>query len=266
MVVAEHLLPAGSFKIRGAEAVVADALRVGAGRVALESSGNAGFAVALLARRAGIPAVVRVAGTIIPEKERLLRAAGADVEKYESREDAQSAGRADAQSYDASHVRNPLFRKGVATLATEWRRHAEPPPRIYLPVGNGSLLLGLWEGFRALFDSRRIARMPQLVAVQAEHCAPIARPEDPGDGETAADGCAILHPPAREGILEAIAASGGRVITVTEEEIALSQVQAQSDGFAIEPTAALAFAAAERLRADGIPAAVISTGAAVKTL
>src|SRR5947209_5013629 len=99
-VIAEYLLPTGSFKIRGAEAVIADARARRASRVALESSGNAGLATAFLASRAGIPAIVRVSSTISPQKEQLLREAGALVEVYPSREEAAEAGRLDRDSYD----------------------------------------------------------------------------------------------------------------------------------------------------------------------
>ncbi len=265
-VVAEFLLPTGSFKIRGAEAVVADARSRGAARVALESSGNAGFATACCAARAGLAAIVRVARSISPQKEELLRAAGAVVEIYPTREDAIEAGRADLESYDASHVRNPLFRAGVATLVGRWSELGELPGRIYLPVGNGSLLLGLHAGIRRALREGLIPRPPRFFAVQSERCAPIARPEDPGDGKTIADGCAILHPPAREEILSAIAESGGLALTVSEREIAMAVRRAWRDGFPIEPTAALGFAAAEKLREPGVSAAILATGAALKTI
>lgn len=265
-VVAEYLLPTGSFKIRGAEAVIAEARARGFARVALESSGNAGLATAVLAARAGIPAIVRVSRAISPEKERLLLSAGARVEVYASREEAAQAGRLDTDSYDASHVRNPLFRRGVATLADRWVEIRKLPERIYLPVGNGSLLLGLWEGIRRLEAEERLSRLPRLFAVQSERCAPIAHPESPGDGRTIADGCAILNPPAREAILAAIEASGGRALAVTEGEIERATRRAWEDGFPIEPTAALGFAAAESLPEGRESAAIIATGAALKTI
>ena len=265
-IVGEFLLPTGSFKIRGAEAVIADARARGAARVALESSGNAGLATACLAARAGMAAIVRVASTITPQKEELLRAAGATVEIHPTREDAAAAGRADRESYDASHVRNPLFRTGVATLVDRWTDIRELPETIFLPVGNGSLLLGLREGILRLRARGLALRPPRFIAVQSERCAPIARPENPGDGHTMADGCAILHPPAREEILAAIAESGGRALAVSEREIDRAVRRAWRDGFPIEPTAALGFAAAETMAEPGVCAAVIATGAALKTI
>ena len=262
-VVAEFALPTGSFKDRGAAAVVADAAARGARRVSLDSSGNAGLAVAAAAARAGLAAVVRVAGDVSPVKEALIRGTGARVEKFASRREAARACADDADSYDASHVRNPVFRKGVATLAGAWIQRAEIPETIYLPVGNGSLLLGLWAGLLELRAAGRIARLPRLIAAQSERCAPIARPDAPGDGRTIADGCAILSPPAADAIRAAIAESSGEAVVLPEAEIDAAWRDAWRRGFPIEPTSALAFAARAR-DGDVGPSAVVATGSGIK--
>lgn len=262
-VVAEFALPTGSFKDRGAAAVVADAAARGARRVTLDSSGNAGLAVAAAARRAGLEAVVRVAAGISPAKEGLIAATGARVERFGSRGEAAGACAADRDSYDASHVRNPLFRDGVATLAAAWASRAPLPERIILPVGNGSLLLGLWEGLRRLRREGTIGRLPRFVAVQAERCAPIARPSAPGDGRTIADGCAVLAPAHADAIRSAIEESGGRAVAIAESAIDAAWRAAWRDGFPIEPTSALAFAAMEALP-EPVATAVVATGSGLK--
>ncbi|MGH9441318.1 MAG: pyridoxal-phosphate dependent enzyme [Thermoanaerobaculia bacterium] len=262
-VVAEFALPTGSFKDRGAAAVVAGALSSGARAVTLDSSGNAGLAVAAAAARAGLVSRIRVPASISPAKADLLRSTGAVLETHPSRADAVRACLEDSDSYDASHVRNPLFREGVATLAAAWLEKASIPATIYLPVGNGSLLLGLWAGLRALHRAGRIAVLPRLIAVQSERCAPIALPDSPGDGKTIADGCAILEPPAGEEIRRAIAESGGKAIAVAEEEIRRSWTAAWRGGLPIEPTSALAFAGLARSDDSGT-AAVIATGSGLK--
>ena len=262
-VVAEFALPTGSFKDRGAAAVVADACAKGARRVSLDSSGNAGLAVAAAAARAGLKAVVRIAAGASPAKEALIRATGARIERFPDRAGAIRACAGDSSSYDASHVRNPLFRLGIATLAAAWASREEIPPTIYLPVGNGSLLLGLWSGLQDLRRDGRLTRMPRLVAVQARRCAPIAHPEDPGDGRTIADGCAVLAPAAAAEIRSAIAESGGAAVSVSEEEIAAAWIEAWRDGFPVEATSALGFAALARDSADG-RCAVVATGSGLK--
>lgn len=262
-VVAEFALPTGSFKDRGAAAVVADAASRGADRVSLDSSGNAGLAVAAAAARVGLGAVVRVAAGASPGKVALIRAAGARVEEFATRAEAVRACADDRDSYDASHVRNPLFRKGVATLAAAWLARGELPDTVFLPVGNGSLLLGLWEGLVELRGAGRLERLPRLVGVQARRCAPVAFPEDPGDGRTIADGCAITAPAALGEIRAALAASQGAAVAVGEEEIEAAWRRAWTEGFPIEPTAALPFAALAR-GWEGT-CGVIATGSGLKS-
>lgn len=263
IVVAEFALPTGSFKDRGAAAVVEGARASGARRVTLDSSGNAGLAVAAAASRAGLASLIRVAASISAEKASLLRATGAAVETHPTRAEAALACARDSASYDASHVRNPLFRQGVATLSRAWIEKAPIPEIVYLPVGNGSLLLGLWDGLLALRAAGRISNLPRLVAVQAERCAPIACPDSPGDGKTIADGCSILDPPAAGEIREAISASGGEAIAVPDSEIERAWVAAWRSGFPIEPTSALAFAGLAR-SSGSHSAAVIATGSGLK--
>ncbi len=262
-VVAEFALPTGSFKDRGAAAVVADASARGARRVTLDSSGNAGLAVAAASARAGMPALIRVTTSISLEKAALIRAAGAAIEVHASRDDAAIACVRDGESYDASHIRNPVFRRGVATLPRLWLESGPIPGSIYLPLGNGSLLLGLWEGLRALAKAGRIASLPRLVAAQPDRWAPIASPGAQIGGRTIADGCAISAPPAAAEIRAAILESGGTAIAIPESEIEHAWLEAWRDGFPIEPTSALAFAALKRSPPPG-PAAVIATGSGLK--
>jgi threonine synthase len=260
LVAAEYLLPTGSFKIRGAEAVVADAAARGAVRVSLDSSGNAGLAVAVLAKSAGLRAIVRVSG-IREEKKGLLIDAGATVEEFPTRAEAAAACLEDTASYDASHVRNPLFRRGIASFWENWPAGYRIPEEIVLPAGNGTLLIGLAEGFPA-GQSRN--SLPRLIAVQAEHCAPLARPEDPGDGVTAADGCAVRSPPLADEVRGLVARSRGEFRTISEHGIEVATERAWKDGFPIEPTSGLAFAAAESRSETGGPILLMATGAAWK--
>jgi threonine synthase len=186
------------------------------------------------------------------------------IDEYPTREQAAAACVADADSYDASHVRNPIFRRGVATLAGAWLEAGPLSDTILLPVGNGSLLLGLWEGIRALRSSGRIASLPRLVAVQAERCAPIANPGSADQGRTMADGCAIPNPPAADEIRAAIAESGGQAIAIPEDQIRRTWEEAWRQGFPIEPTSALAFAGLEHLKGGSGAVAVIATGSGLK--
>lgn len=47
----------------------------------------------------------------------------------------------------------------------------EIPAAVVIPVGNGTLLLGCYYGFKELFDLGLIEKMPKIIAVQSQHCA-----------------------------------------------------------------------------------------------
>jgi threonine synthase len=143
----------------------------------------------------------------------------------------------------ASHVYRPAFVHGVKTLAYElWEQLGGPPGRVVVPAGNGTLVLGLWLGFRELAAGGHIERLPAIFAVQAERCAPLAgrRPT----GATAATGIAIAHPPRGGEARAAVVASRGAVLTVAEEELEPARRDLAGMGLSVEPTAAAAWAAA----------------------
>jgi len=263
-VAAEFALPTGSFKDRGAAAVVAGARLTGASRVVLDSSGNAGLAVAAAAARARIACTVHMARGAAPEKIRLIRAAGARVEIHATRAEAARACLDDPVAYDAGHVRNPLFRKGVASAAAAWNRIGSLPRELYLPVGNGVLLLGLADGFADLRDRTGGGPSPRMIAVQAENCAPIAAVGNPGCGRTIADGCAVADPPLAVEVREAIRRSGGEAVAISEPDIAAAWREAWRDGFPIEATSALAFAAARRGKGPSPGSSIVATGSGLK--
>ena len=121
-----------------------------------------------------------------------------------------------------------------------------------VPVGNGTLLLGIARGFAELFQAGLVRREPALIAVQSERCAPLARawsegsdePAEVTAGQTAAEGIAIPHPARGAQILAAVRHTGGCVVAVPEEAIAPAQAVLGRRGLFVEPTAALVWAAA----------------------
>src|SRR3712207_6505092 len=57
------------------------------------------------------------------------------------------------------------------------------PDWVVVPVGSGPLLYGVWKGFRELRKFGLLDRIPRLLAVQPEGCAPIARAFAAGEEE-----------------------------------------------------------------------------------
>jgi threonine synthase len=253
----DYLFPTLSFKDRGAVVLVASALERGAQTLVADSSGNAGSAIAAYAARAGLPCTVFVPERTSPGKQRQIRAYGAALELVPgdraATTEAAIARVARTGAAYASHIYDPYFLQGTKTFAFElWEQLRAAPDAVIVPVGNGTLLLGAARGFRELHQAGLIARAPPLIAVQSERCSPIARawaggadePVEIDAGHTAAEGIAIARPPRGAQVLAAVRDSGGCVVEVAEAAIGPAQAQLARRGLFVEPTAALAWAAA----------------------
>ncbi|WP_367049133.1 pyridoxal-phosphate dependent enzyme [Streptomyces sp. Je 1-332] len=261
---ADYLMPSGSFKDRGAVVVTALAQQLDAGRIVADSSGNAGAAIAAYAARARIPCEIYVPAATSTGKLAQLHAYGAIVRRVPgSREDTAAAAAQAADvpgAFYASHVYNPFFVHGTKTYVLElWEQLGGSLPAVLvLPVGNGTLVLGAYLGCRELLAQGLIARMPRIVAVQAEGCAPLASAicenlDDSADitpSATIAEGIAIARPARAAQILAAIRHTNGTIVTVKENQIRAAHAALASTGLYVEPTSAVCWAA---IRAGLLP-------------
>jgi threonine synthase len=224
-----------------------------------DSSGNAAAAVAAYAARAGIACRMFVpAGTSAGKLTQIATYGAQVIPVAGTREDVAAAARREAErSYYASHVFNPYFFQGTKSFAFEvWEQLGfRAPDRVILPVGHGTLYLGAYLGFRDLLEARQIPRLPRLIGVQAETCAPLAAAwlgESPAPaGDTLAEGIRIAEPDRAGAIGQACRATDGEWLTVSEAEIASTLLMLGRAGWYVEPTAAVAPAGALKLAALG---------------
>lgn len=257
--------PTGSFKDRGAATMVGLAVAARARSVVSDSSGNAGRSVAAHAAAAGLACSIYVpAGTDRAKVEAMAFYGAGVVEVAGGRSAAASAAQSAVGAggdWYASHVHQPAFHHGVRTLAFELAAQLPDVSRaaVVVPAGNGTLVIGLWLGFSELVASGRLARVPALVGVQAAACAPLAGLG--ASGPTAATGIAIPSPPRGPQVGAALAASGGRVVTVSEQELADARDELAAAGFDVEPTGAAGWAGLRTLASPG-PAVAVLTGRA----
>jgi len=261
----EYLAPTLSFKDRGAAVLVGLARAVGATRLVADSSGNAGTALAAYAARAGLPIEVVVSSSTSPAKSTQMRAHGADVVTVDGDREAVAAEAIAlverTGAFYASHVYNPWFWEGTKHVVLELAAGGALPRLLVLPVGNGTLVLGAEVALRELDALDRC----RIVAVQAAGCAPIAAAFAEGRDDVApvtnagtnAEGIAIAAPARGAEVLAAVRATGGRVVTVTDDEAAAVGVELARQGLFVEPTAAAAAAGVLRLDADEAADAVV---------
>ncbi len=246
----EGLNPSGAFKDRGMAVVFSWLRHIGVTDAIEDSSGNAGASFAAYAARSGVRARVFVPASAAGAKRRQIESYGAELVAVDGpRSKAAEAAHAAANSgaVYASHVFNPLGLLGNATCAYEIvAQLGRAPEAVVLPVGHGTLLLGLAYGFKALHAAGVIAALPRLIAVQAINCAPLWAVAQYGragigwvtEGETIAEGIRVVLPIRGDAVLAAISESGGSVVAVDEERIRPAHAVLAAQGLFVEPTSA----------------------------
>jgi threonine synthase len=273
----DFLQPSGSFKDRGASALMTLVKFLGVSEIVEDSSGNAGAAMAAYAAAAGIGCTIYSPDTTPDGKLVQIRLYGAGVVKTPgTRQDTNDAAiRAAETSFYASHLWNPFFGQGLATAAYElWEQMGgRVPPAMIVPAGSGGYLEGLFIGFRALVRAGYADTLPRLIGVQADHCAPLHVAWSRGLADyatiepqpTVAEGIAVQRPPRAAAVLAAIRESGGCTVGVSEAEILEATRALFALGLFAEPTSAATLAGWRKLPAaerDG--AVLILTGSGLK--
>lgn len=274
----DQLLPTGSFKDRGATVLVALAIQHGVRRIIVDSSGNAGAAIAAHAARAGIDCEIFVPDTTPEAKIQQIRAMGASLRLVPgSRDKAEAAAMEEVRvtgSFYASHALNPHFHHGVKTWSFEvFDQLGEEPGTVVVPVGNGSLLLGVVLGFRELLQQDRIRKLPRIIAVQTKaHSTLGFKDTRVFEGEaldqSLAEGVAVTDPARRKQIRQALVDTNGLVAVVSDTAILDAQRELGNRGFYVESTGALAwtgFRAMQQVEQLGIPVVVALTGSGFKS-
>ena len=240
----DFMMPTGSFKDRGAAVLVSKIKELGINEIVEDSSGNAGASIAAYAAAAGIDCQIYLPAQTSVGKIKQIQAYGAEVVKIEgSRDDVSDAIMEGAEeSYYASHSWNPLFFEGTKTMAFEIYEQLsnQAPHVLVVPVGNGTMLLGVYEGFIDLWKTGKIKKLPRIIAVQSEKCAPIYRTyygyEDIKIKSTVAEGISVGKPVRIKEIMEAIKVTEGEIVTVSDPEVIKGVEELAKMGIYVEPT------------------------------
>ncbi|ELY76600.1 pyridoxal-phosphate dependent enzyme [Natrinema pallidum] len=297
----EYVFPTGSFKDRGATTTLSRAVELGVEKVLEDSSGNAGASIATYAARAGVDADIYVPSDVKQSKLMTIQRADARPVRIEgAREDVTAACleavEGDANDGDptgdesgapyqtgegwyASHAWNPAFYAGTMTFAFEVAAQQgwTVPDAVVLPLGHGTLFLGAYRGFSLLNEAGIVDGMPRLLGAQAAGYAPIVAAlggdttDAEGERTSIADGIQITEPARGTEIVDAIEATDGDAIAIGGDAIETALDRLHRNGFYVEPTCAVAPAALEQYRDDGVIDAdddvvVPLTGSGLKTL
>lgn len=251
----DYLMPSGSFKDRGAALMIHKCHEMGINEIVEDSSGNSACAVAAYCARAGIRANIYMPAGNSSAKSIQSRAYGAQIHLIPgSRTDCANAAIEGAKkSYYAAHAYNPFFLHGTKTVIYEIAEQMgwSVPDYYFTPVGSGSQLLGVYLGLKEMLNAGIIDKMPKLMAVQSNLCAPLkefseGRPLSTPVSQSIAEGIAIARPVRLKQIIEAVKETGGDFVIVDDTEIVEALRLSFAQGFYIEPTSAAAVAAVKQ--------------------
>lgn len=273
----DYLNPTGSYKDRGTTLLISYLAWAGVEHAIEDSSGNAGASFAGYCARAGIHGKVYVPAYASGPKRTQIEAYGSELVPVEGpRSNAAAAVRQEAESgvTYASHVHQPFVLPGYATAAYEiYEQLGSPPGSIIVPAGQGSFLLGIWRGFKALFDAGEISYLPKMVGVQSTACSPLWSAMQPGpseqdevqEGATVAEGIRIMNPLRKAEVIAAVRTSAGKMVAVQEERIPPGRDDLAKRGMHVEPTSAVAWAALlDNISELAEPVVVVLTGSGLK--
>ena len=266
--------PSGSFKDRASFLVASFARKHGVEEIVLASTGNAASSMAAVGAAAGLrirvflPAKAPVAKRIqiLQYGAELIPVDGTYDKAYElSLEYSNKTG-----SLSRNTAYNPLTIEGKKSVSFEIvedliKAGSGAPDHVFVPVGDGVILAGVYRGFEDLLKMGRIRNMPTIWACQAEGSSAITRAfasphsaddafGDPIPSNTLADSISVDVP--RNGLhaLAKLKKYGGKAVIVSDTEILTAQKTLSSgSGLFAEPSSSAAFAGWLKVR-ERIPA------------
>ena len=264
----ESLNPTGSFKARGLSAAISKALELGVHKLIIPTAGNAGGALAAYSARGSLEASIYMPKDTPRANIEECRIAGAAVTLVDGL--ISDAARMVAEKtrsegwFDVSTFKEPYRVEGKKVMGYELAEELdwELPDVIVYPTGGGTGLVGMWKAFAELsvLGWLKKKKLPRMVAVQAEGCAPVIRAFENGQetcafwegAQTIASGLRVPKSFADRLILSDIRESHGYAIAVSDQEIVEAQRRlAHLEGIFAAPEGAATLAGLVKLTSSG---------------
>ncbi len=280
--------PTASFKDRASALVVAKGRELGADVIVTASTGNAGAALAGMSAAINQKAVIFAPRGAPPAKVAQLLVYGAQVflvdGSYDDAFDLTIQAAQEFGWYCRNTGYNPFTAEGKKTAAYElWEFFENQKTKtgswsVFVSVGDGNILSGIYKGFLDLLELGWLTRMPRLFGVQAEGSAAIAdayQSEEqsitPVKANTIADSISVDIP--RDGMraVRALRNSQGMPILVSDIEILSAIKELGKAGIFAEPAGAASYAGLRKAVNSGCiqpddPVIVVITGNGLKDI
>ncbi len=262
----DSLNPTGSLKDRASYLVAAFAVMHNIKDVVLASTGNAGSSMAGVGASAGLNIMLFLPKAAPPAKMVQALQYGATLNRVDGTYDLAFK---QSMDYSKNHgglnrntAYNPMTIEGKKTVSLEIFQQLgdTSPDYVFVSVGDGVILGGLYKGFHDLLTLGFIDKIPIIYAVQSEGSAAIYRAVQnnyqfakPVAAKTIADSISVDVPANGYYACKYLKKHNGQSITVTDNEIINAQLELSSQaGCFAEPAAATAYAGFVKAK-DDIP-------------
>ena len=248
-------LPSGSFKDRASQLIAAQAIAHNTKKIALASTGNAGAAMSCAGAAYGLDIILFVPQTAPINKLMQSVLYGATVVPVKgSYDDAFLLSIEYTKHFggiNRNTAYNPMTIEGKKSVSIELFEQLgrKIPDIVYVPVGDGCIISGVYKGFYDLLQAGLTKKIPHIVCAQSEKSNAISQAFRTGEfksieATTRADSISVDIPASGRMAVQYLKAYEGWCTEVTEQEILDAQMDLVHDsGIFVEPASATAWAA-----------------------
>jgi len=246
--------PTFSFKDRASAVVSAFAKENGIDTMVAASTGNAGSSLAGICAAQGQKAVIFVPSTAPKAKLTQIMMYGATLVpvagNYDKAFDLSIEATKRFGWYNRNTAFNPFTTEGKKIVSFELfsQLKEQIPDYIFVPVGDGVIISGVYKGFEDLLNLGIIEKVPIIIAVQAARSSNLVTNVGKDEfvstpSDTIADSISVDIPRNFHMAAGYITKYHGQTITVSDDDILrASSILAKNTGIFTEPAAAAAFA------------------------
>jgi len=244
----EYLNPTGSFKDRGASLSLYFAKKLGYKTAVEDTSGNTGIAVTAYANLYDLKSIIYMPKQAPKGKKNLVKILGGEVIEAPSRAEASKMVLEKIKEpgvFYVAHIWSPLFIEGNKTIAYEAFEQGFKHGVLAVPIGSGGLLLGVYRGYKDLFNWGLVKEIPFILGIQGCSVQPVytaiyGKPLECGES-TLADGIMVSNPPRVKEVVDVIKRYGN-IVLVNNDEIIKALKILYKHGLIVEPTSAAVLA------------------------
>ncbi len=251
----ETVNPTASLKDRASLVACLKALEEGRDTICCSSTGNAASSLAGNAAKLGLKTVIFVPKRAPIGKLSQLVMYGSNVIQVDG--DYKQTFLASKQAIEHYHLYNrnaainPHLVEGKKTVALEISEQLQfsTVDYVYVSVGDGCTIGGVYKGFYDLYQLDLIEKIPAIIGVQASGCAPFVdafqtnQALQETDENTFADSIAVGIPRNPVKGMNAVRKSNGTYVAVSDDDIRSAMILlGKTEGIFAEPAGATALA------------------------